>query len=181
MEVFLLVFGERFIGVVRRVISGRTDLVDHAAHELGAGENAGPHDDLIVRVAVQHHLDQGEVEGRATVPLDEVDNAFDALTNTIADDQQQELATAEEPGDVVDEGSLVDLRVGGPHQFVEHVAGSLVCPRYLALQVLVLLVRDLLGVVEDLTNDLPPRLRIARELELGERQAPLRVDVQRIH
>ncbi len=52
---------------------------------------------------------------------------------------------------------------------------------YLALEILVVPGREFLGVVEDLPDHFPTRLRIPPELELRQDQSTERVDVQGVH
>ena len=72
-------------------------------------------------------------------------------------------------------GSLVRTKL------IENIARSLQRLGNLALQVLVAPGGDLLGVIEDLPDDFPARLRIAPELKLRQGQTAKRIDVHGIH
>ena len=113
--------------------------------------------------------------------LDEVDDVLHALPDAVADDQQQELAAPEVAGDVVHELRFVDPGRLFPHQFEGDIAFHLPGPRHLALQILVGPGREFLGVVQDLPDHFPSRLRIPPELELRQDQSTQRVDVEGVH
>ena len=118
---------------------------------------------------------------QAAVLLNEIDDVLDAFANAVTDDQQQELTPPEMAGDVVHEDALFNVGIGRANQIEEHVAWPFQRPGHLALQVLVAPRGDFLRIVENLTDDFPARLRVAPELEFGQRQAAQRVDVESIH
>ena len=116
-------------------------------------------------------FDQCEVEVQAAVALDEVHDVLDPFPNAVAHDQEQELASFEMAADVVDEVRLLEVGRLGASEVVQDVALASERPRNLPLQVLVCPGRELLGVVEDLPDDLAPRLWISPELVLGKDQS----------
>ena len=80
----------------------------------------------------------------------------------------------------VDEFRLVQIGVMLADQFVERIALPARGQGHPALQVLVAPRSEVLGVVEDLSDNFAPRLGIAPQLELGEGQPAQMIDVQRI-
>ena len=141
------------------------------AHHLRACQETRLHDDAVCGIAVQGGFDQCEVEVQAAVALDEVHDVLDPFPNAVAHDQEQELASFEMAADVVDEVRLLEVGRLGASEVVQDVALASERPRNLPLQVLVCPGRELLGVVEDLPDDLAPRLWISPELVLGKDQS----------
>ena len=118
---------------------------------------------------------------QAAVALDEVHDVLDPLPNAVANDQEQELAAFEVAADVVDEARLLQVGVPSAGEFVQDIARASEGPRDLPLQVLVAPGRELLGVVQDLPDDLAARQGIPPELVFREDQSSQRIDVHRVH
>ena len=138
------------------------------------------HDEAIGAVAVERGLHQRQVEVQPAVALDEVDDVGGALLDAVADDEQQKFTAPEVSRNTVDEFRLVQIGVMLPDQFVERIALPARGQGHPALQVLVSPRSEVLGVVEDLSDNFAPGLGITPQLELGECQPAQMLDVQRI-
>ena len=114
------------------------------------------------------------------VALNEVDDVGGAFLYAVADDEQQKFTAPEVARNTVDEFRLVQIGVMLPDQFVERIALPARGHGHPALQVLVSPRSEVLGVVEDLSDNFAPRLGIAPQLELGECQPAQMIDVERI-
>jgi hypothetical protein len=89
---------------------------------------------------------------------------FNALPDTVADDQQEEAPAPEVCGECIVELSFVDMRINRPHHLKKRVAVALKTPAHLPLQIGRRLATEFFGVVENLANYLAPPLGVAPKL-----------------
>ncbi|MDE2879042.1 hypothetical protein [Candidatus Palauibacter soopunensis] len=157
-----------------RVVVGL--LHDRPANENRAGQEFGPRqnsrlDDQIfsIRTSKNGGFDEREIEAEAAVCLNVSDNVLDSLADSVADDQKQEFAPFQPASDVIDEDMLPDVAVRGGNDFERRPFGSI--PDF-PLQVVVTPRREHAGVVEDLADDFPARVRVPPEFKLGKDDSP---------
>ena len=172
--------GGHFIAV-RGQVFDETTLDDDTANDFRPGQDTWLHDDAAGCIAVERGLYQGEVEVESAVALHEMHDVLHAFPDAVADDEQQELTASQVPADVVHELRFVDAGCLRADQFVGGIAFAPERSRHFALQILVVPRRELLGVVQDLPDHLPTRLRISPELKLRQDQPAKRVNVEGIY
>ena len=139
--------------------------LDDLADDLARARDEGGHNQQIplAVAAVEAELEHGEGEAHVGALLQVCGEIFDAVADAVADDEKQEAPAGKVAGDGIDELVFGQVLVahGIDDRFPEPAAAALAGA---LVDFLVGPLREVLGVVEDLPDDLASRLGVHPQL-----------------